>query len=442
MKLYVAGDSGPSGFGTATRELVKQFHGHPEIQLTFRTHQWGLNREGMHFENRSFADQRWAERLLREDTINDDYVISDPRTLSDRDTDLMDDLGTNESIGSEDCMIREFEGPEDVWLAVGGMSFAEQAPEDDDIYTIISTDYNLDIVPRDWEWFMEQVDEVWVPSEWTKQAIENRLGPRRDVIAMPYGVPMDYEPTEYDCEICRHNSGQGGTPPQIDCLRDGQFNFLAISRFYHIKGLYRLVKAFVEEFRSHDDVRLFIKTTSNQQFAFNPGSLPQYVVQRDLGYTYDPPDIGIAVTSMEEQYLHDLLGHVDAFAQTSRAECFGIAQFQAAYCRTPVVYTDWSAQAELIDGDNGFFGVSEYAVETVGQESPAFVYDPHNGYPPEAQWAVPSVGAIQDRLRELYEMDDADLEAAGEAAREYVKENFRWEERIQPRIDRLMEAAA
>lgn len=439
MKLYITGDTGPSGFGVATRYLIKNLIDSDQFNITVRTHQWGMNKEGIAFEGGGLPDRRWEEYLLKNNIANEDYLIEDPREMADRQGDLLQNLGTNKEIESEKCIIRQFEDEEDVWLAVGGIPFTEHAPERP--YTILSTDYNLDIVPRKWEYHINQVDEVWVPSEWTRQSILNRIGDGYSdkVKTYPYGVPMDYEPTEYDCEVCPHNSGGGANRPQR-CLRDDSFNFLVISRFYHIKGIYRTVRAFIEEFRQSDDVRMFIKTTSNNQFQFNPIQSTQAIVN-ELKYP-DPPEIGFAIEPLETQYLYDLMGHCDAFLQYSRAECFGIAQFQAAYCGTPVAYTNWSAQEELMDTDNdGLFPLNDYEVEKTNQEFRGLPYEVSGEYPPDGKWATPSIEAIREHMRELYEMDREELDHAGKKAREYVSENFKWSDAIEPRIERLKTVA-
>lgn len=439
--VYLAGDTGPSGFGVATRGLLDQLLQSDEINVTCRTHFWGLNRDGIHFSNRSFPDKRFQERILREGDINEDHLMEDPRELPEREDDLLNNLGTNPEVDPEKCIVREFEGQEDVWLAIGGANFAEQAPRGP--YTIVSTDFNLDIVPRDWEYCLNQVDEFWVPSEWTRQAVLNRVGWEHSdsVRSFHYGIPMEYRPTEYDCRVCPHNKGQMGPGGPSRCLRDDSVNFLVVSRFYHIKGLYRTIKAFIEEFRANEDVRLFIKSTSNNQFEFNPVASAQSVAN-ELGYP-DTPEIGFATDFMETQYMYDLLGHCDAFIQASRAECFGIAQVQAAYCGTPVIYTNWSSQAEILDDEtDGFLSINDYQIEPPRQESPAFAFDVHGDYPPDANWATPSVEAIQERMREVFEMSSAERDQLGQSAKQFVEERYDWADKAEPRIDRLKGVSA
>lgn len=441
MDVYLCGDTGPSGFGVATREVLKHLVESDEFNVTAKTHFWGLNKEGIHFHDGGFPDTRMQEWLYREDYINDDYLITDPREMADRrNVDLMQDLGTAETTPSEECIVKQFDGREDVWLTIGGPGFAEQAPKNPHIYTILSTDYNLDIVPRDWEYYLNQVDETWVPSGWTRDAIENRSPDLADdVHAMPYGINMRYEPTEYDCDVCPHNTAQQQAGPPQQCARRGATTFLMVSRFYHIKGIYRTIKAYIEEFRQNDDVQLILKTTSNNQFEFNPVAAIQGIID-ELGYP-DNPEMGPVMKPMETQYLYDLMGHADAFIQASRAECFGIAQLQAAYCGTPVIYTNWSAQAELLPELGGFLPIDDYEVERPRQEYRGLPFEVSDSYPPDSNWAVPSIEAIRERMREIHEMKREDREQIGQQARRHVKQHFKWADAMEPRFERLREAS-
>ncbi len=445
VNVYIAADTGPSGFGIASKALIRELVDRKDVNLTVKTHFWGWNRKGFQIGNRKFTDTRFREYLMRNDYVNEDYLIEDPRDMADRrDVNLTQNMDSNTTVDPQECMIRQFEGKEDVWLAIGGPGFAEQAPQDDDIYTIVSTDFNLDIVPRKWEHYLDQVDEMWVPAKWVKKAIENRFGDTRPelvdkVKVFRYGVPMDYEPTDYDCEACpnqHQNLPATRAAGNATCLKDDKFNFLVISRFYHIKGVYRTIKAFVEEFRGDEPVRLFFKTTSNQQFQFNPVQSVQSVIN-ELGYP-DPPEIGMKVEPFDEQHLYDLMGHCDAFIQASRAECFGIAQFQAAYCGTPVIATDWAAQAELIPDDNeGFLKLKDYTVERPKPETQAFMFAGSDDYPPDSHWATPSIEELGDKMRQLYEMSQEERDRRGQQAREFVEQQFQWSEQVKPRVERL-----
>lgn len=447
VKLYMPVDTGMSGHGVVSKGFINHLLD-KDIELSVKTHFWGWTKKGFEFQTpRNFADTRFREKLFRSGRINEDYLIEDPREAANRtDIDLTKNLSTNSETDPKECIIRDFEGKEDVWFTVGGMDFAKQAPQDDDIYTIVETDWNLDIIPRKWEYYLKQVDECWVPNLWNYNAFKKRLGednPLMDKVKIiPYGVPFNYEPTEYDCEVCP-NQHQGRKTNQT-CLRDDKFNFLLISRFYHIKGFYRMIKAFIEEFRGGDPVRLFVKTTSNQQFNFNAKKSIAGIIN-ELGYP-DPPEIGIKTEPLKTQRLYDLLGHVDAFLQVSRAECVGIAPWQAIHCRTPAIVTDWSAFNEELNSegsgamdDRGVLKVKDYKVEKPKPEFKGIMYAGSDDYPPDSKWAVPSVEAIQEKMRKIYEMSEEERGKMGRKAREQAHEKMSWENFIDQRVKRIKE---
>lgn len=441
--VFIAADTGGSGFGVAAKGLVKQLIQNPDFKVTLRTHQWGWNREGHKFED-DMGDQRFKHFIWNNGYVNKDFISDTSREVVDRKkklTPLTLDLRDSRTVDSKECMVRQFTGKEDVWLGIGGQNFAESAPDDDDIHTILSTDFNLDKVPRDWEHYLGMVDEVWVPSQWTFNSIKKRFQDSNPEIVdktywMHYGIRMNYEPTEYNCFACPNDKHGDGDIVNQPCLKDDKFTFLVVSRFYHIKGVYRTIKAFMNEFRGSEDVRLFFKTTSNNQFQFSPGQTVQGVID-ELGYP-DPPEVGIKKDMLDTQQLYDLYGQADCFVQASRAECFGIAQLEAAYCGTPVIYTDWSSQAEVMDGDvEGMHPIKEYEVEAPRKETESLVYGGANEYPPDSKWASPDVEALGDKMREIFNKSNDELEKEGKANSTYVEDNYQWSEKAEERIKRI-----
>ncbi len=440
VRLYLAADTGASGFGIASKGLIRELVASEEVELNLKTHNWNWNRNGENY-GRKFTDTRFREFMLSNGYVNEEYLVEDGRDAARKQkVELVDNLDSSEEVDDEQLMVKQFDGKEDVWLAIGRPDFAEQAPRDDEIYTILSTDYNPDKIPRRWEHHWDQVDEVWVPAEWVKKSVANRFSHRRpDLVSKTkvfrYGVPMEYEPAKYDCRACPDLHRDPGN--SMTCLKDGKFNFLAVSRMKHLKGMYRTVKAFIREFSGDEDVRLFLKVPTNQDFPYHPAESVKAVMEEVN--PDNPPAIGMMVEMIKEQYLYDLMGFADGFIQASRAECFGISPLQAAYCGTPVIATDWSAQRELMPDDNpGFLKVKDYRLESSERESEYFRY---NEYPPDSRWAVPDVGALRRKMRQLYEMEEEERERRGLEASKYIRENFDWEEKAEERIERLKEVA-
>jgi len=435
MEVYETGDSGPSGHGTVMRGHIEHLLDQ-DVDVTFRTHQWGWNDQGF-LVDRPFVDSRWKNKIITEDRFNEEYFVSSPREVKQREDDLVDNLGSGKSHRPIDCPIRDFEGKEDVWHTIGGMEWVPQAPDDPDITTVMETDYNLDCVPHQWVEWAKEVDEVWVPNQWVYSAFES-AGYTDNIEIVPYGVNFSYKPTAYDCTSCpanQHTQPRGGG----QCLDDDKFTFFSVMRWYHIKGVDILLEAFLREFSGDEDVRLFLKTTSNNQFQLDGGGVHRAVshLVNQLGLD-NPPEVGLRTEMLGEQQMMDLFGLADAFAFPSRAECVGISWVQAMHAGTPVVTNNYSAMDEYISEDEAILigeGDKKHPESRVN-------WVPRKGgkwYPDEASWFEPDMQAVQDALRKAYEMGDSEREQMAQNGQEMVHNTFDWEEHIEKRVQRFRE---
>jgi len=439
IKIYNPVDVMPSGHGSVSRGHVKNILDYDNIELTVRTHQAGWNDKGFIVSGRPFADSRFKNKVITSDRLNEEYLINSPDELRHREDDLVDNLGSGENHRSYDCPIHDFSGKEDVWHTIGGMEWVPQAPDHTEIATVMETDYNLNHVPHQWVEWSKEVDEVWVPNEWVYSAFEE-AGYTDNIEIVPYGVDFSYKPTDYDCTSCpanKHTQPRGGG----QCLSDDTFTFFSVMRWYHIKGVDILLEAFLREFSGDEDVRLFLKTTSNNQFELDGGGVHQAVQHliQELGLT-NPPEIGIRTEMMSDQQLMDLYGLSDTFAFPSRAECVGISWVQAMHAGTPVVTNNWSAMKEYISDDEAILindGETKHPESRVN-------WVPRKGgkwYPDEAEWFEPDMQAVQNALRKAYEMNEDERDALGKRGQSMVHETFNWDDHIKTRVERFEQLA-
>jgi len=439
MKIYEAVDLFPSGHGQVSRGMVSYLLD-KDVELTVRSQQMGWNKEGMIVGDRPYTDTRFRNKVITSGRVNEDALIESKDEVRQRPDDFLDNLGTSETVRSHDAIIRDFTDKEDVWHCIGGMEWTPQAPSDDpDIATVVETDYNLNHVPHQWVEWSKAVDEVWVPNEWVYSAFEE-AGYTDNVEIVPYGIDFSYKPTDYDCTSCpanKHTQPYGGG----QCLDDDKFTFFSVMRWYHIKGVDILLEAFLREFSGDEDVRLFLKTTSNNQFELNGGGVHQAVQQliQELGIT-NPPEIGIRTEMMSDQHLMDLYGLADAFAFPSRAECVGISWAQAMHAGTPVVTNNWSAMEHYISDDEAILiddGETKHPESRVD-------WVPRKGgkwYPDEAEWFEPEMEAVQAGLREAFEMSEDERDALGQRGQQMVHDTFDWDEHIETRVERFEQLA-
>lgn len=436
MKIYEAVDLFPSGHGHVGRGHISSLLD-KDVALTVRTQQTGWNKDGQIVGDRPFVDSRFKNKILTSGRVNDKHLITEETDLSQRSDDFSSFLGTSRTVRPHDCLIRDFEGREDVWHAIGGMEFTTMAPSHDpNIAAVVETDYNLDRVPDQWIRWAKDVDEVWVPNKWVYDSFK-KAGYTDNIEIVPYGIDFSYKPTDYDCTSCmgKHT----GQHRDSACLDDDTFTFFSVMRWFHIKGVDVLLEAFLREFSGDEDVRLFLKTTSNNRF--DMGNIGQLVnkFSQSLGIT-NPPEIGIRTEMMSDQHLMDLYGLADAFAFPSRAECVGIAWAQAMHAGTPVVTNNWSAMNEYIADDEAIL-VDDGEVKHPEARVEWVPIKTGEWYPPEANWFEPSIPAVQAALREVYEMNPAERNAIADRAQRMVHNTFCWDEHIETRLDRFEQLA-
>jgi glycosyltransferase involved in cell wall biosynthesis len=438
MKIYEAVDVMPSGHGHVGRGHVGSLLD-KDVELTVRTQQTGWNNFGAIPGDRPYADSRFKNDVITSNKLNEAHLIDSMDDLRQRVDDFTNNVGSGENHRSEDCIIEDFDGREDVWHTIGGMEFVPMAPDSDEIGTIMETDYNLNHVPHQWVEWSKDVDEVWVPNQWVYDAFD-AAGYTDNIEIVPYGVDFSYKPTDYDCTSCpgKHVQPEYGAG---QCLGDDTFTFFSVMRWYHIKGVDILLEAFLREFSGDEDVRLFLKTTSNNQFELNGGGVHQAVQQlvNDIGIT-NPPEIGLRTEMMSDQQLMDLYGLADAFAFPSRAECVGISWIQAMHAGTPVVTNDWSAMAEYISDDEAILVDDGEARQPFSRVN----WLPRKGgewYPDEAEWFEPDIQAVQNAMRQAYEMSESERDELGKRGQEMVHETFDWDEHIETRLERFKQLA-
>ena len=188
--------------------------------------------------------------------------------------------------------------------------------------------------------------------------------------------------------------------PLIHRGRRDVFTFGSLGSFTPRKGIDVLIRAFQDEFRPGEPVRLLLKTTDRP---------PEYPI-RD-------PRVTLLQASVDRRSLVDLYGQMDAFVLPSRGEGFGLCGLEAMSTGLPVIATDWSGPVEYLDPEDSY-PLSYRLVEAGGTEAHGFRYF--------GMWAEPSYEHLRSLLRRLYEHPD---EAAdkGRRAAERVHRHWTWD---------------
>jgi glycosyltransferase involved in cell wall biosynthesis len=198
--------------------------------------------------------------------------------------------------------------------------------------------------------------------------------------------------------------------PYLSRPRSDRYTFGCFGAFSPRKGIDVLIRAFQDEFRPGEPVRLLLKST---------GPAPAYAIQ--------DPRITLRSGYLSGDALLEFLRQMDAFVLPSRGEGFGLCGLEAMATGLPLIATNWSGPAEYIDSTCGY-PLNYKLVDAGGIESNHVVY--------HGRWAEPDYGHLRSLLRWLYEHPDEAAEK-GRRAAERVHRHWTWDRVARQMVDDL-----
>ena len=261
-------------------------------------------------------------------------------------------------------------------------------------------------VPRPWVRSIEEnVDELWVPSEFVRQVLR-RAGASRTAIEV---LPNGFDPAIF--------TPQGPASRPLGCRRCA---FLFVGGAIRRKGVDLLLEAYRAAFHPTDDVTLVL-LLSDAAGSYRHNSLSRNL--RQSATDIHTPHVQILSEPLNDATLASLYRGCDALAMPYRGEGFGLPLLEARACGKPVITTAAGPAPEFCDES------SAYLIPAQEQQVPD---DP----PPlgplagEFTWFEPDFGSLVAALRRIYEYPE---EAAqrGRLASHQVHQNYTWKHLAQ-----------
>jgi glycosyltransferase involved in cell wall biosynthesis len=246
--------------------------------------------------------------------------------------------------------------------------------------------WELPVAPPSWAAGMNFVHEVWVPSQFTADAL-GMLAPGR-VRVVPHPVAV--------------------SPPKPAALDRAAFGlpanaFIVLTAFslassFARKNPLAAVAAFRAAFGDRPDRILVLKLSHTEAWPEDLAVLRAAVA--------GAANIRIETRVLAEADYHALTACADAVLSLHRSEGFGLVPAEAMLLGKPVVATDWSATAAFIDASNGV----PVPYTLIPAVDPRGVFEA-----PGAVWADADVQAAARALRDLADHPDR-CRALGQAA--------------------------
>lgn len=236
--------------------------------------------------------------------------------------------------------------------------------------------------PKEWARVAPWFDEIWVPSQFTAQAVsttlaeagQSELASRLRVMPHPVTPPPD--------------PSLGPSPlPLKPGVTHALVMFDGRSAFAR-KNPWAAIEAWVRAFPQPRTEACLIVKGSNLQT--DPASQTRLEALADTR-----SDIRLLQADLSDAELWGLLAHVDLVISLHRGEGFGLVAAEAMALGKPVLMTGWSGVMDFADADSA--ALVPYRL------IPA--RDPSGAYR-QGQWADPDIDAAALALRDLIEHPD------------------------------------
>ena len=193
--------------------------------------------------------------------------------------------------------------------------------------------WELPVIPPAWIDAARRYHEIWVPSEFTANALRPALGGKVKVAGYPLSPPV------LDSSLAR--------AVRERYLPDPDHGFLAIAAGDANSSMSRknpvgAIHAFRKAFPGRDDVRLVIKTSGlRAAHASVRGRIETAIDDDERVIIVDEP--------LPQPEFEALFAAADIFVTLHRSEGFGLSLARAVLVGTPVLATGWSGNTDFID---------------------------------------------------------------------------------------------
>ena len=240
-----------------------------------------------------------------------------------------------------------------------------------------------DKIPEYWiEYILdERVDQIWVPSQHTEDAIIKTLtkGNEPTTKMLPTINKIKIVPHGVDLAIF--------SPRKVK--RDKRFTFVCNKGWrggYEDRGgVAYVLKAFCEEFDKKDDVVLILKLNPSY---LNPEQLKEKM--DELKLSEDRPEIKINIDNISYKKLPELYSQGDVYVCAQRADAFNLPGIEAMACGLATLQTGYGGQCDYMSPDNSHY--INYKLEEVKGD---IQYE-------GIKWAIPDVEDIKKKMRYVF----------------------------------------
>jgi len=267
-------------------------------------------------------------------------------------------------------------------------------------------------VPLKWaEQIEDNVDELWVPSDFVRSAFVGSGIRAQRVRTIPNGVNVDTFRPE----------GKRWRPEGTR-----EFAFLFVGGTIRRKGIDLLLQAYGDAFSPDDDVTLIVKDSGGGTFYQHNNLLSQ--VFNFAGRPSSPHLLTIS-KNLDDEELAALYRGCDVFVLPYRGEGFGMPLIEAMACGKPVITTAEGPSRDFCPAETSYL-VPAREVEIPDPPPPL------GELSGDFTWFEPDVGELARSLCYVVEHRD-EANQRGWAAAKVISQRYNWARVTQLYLDRI-----
>lgn len=203
-------------------------------------------------------------------------------------------------------------------------------------FKILYTTIESTTIPEQFIEACQNYNEIWVTSDFCKEVLE-----KHDI-----SVPIIVMPNSIDTDLYTIEGNEYQFHPPLN-----DFVFVSVFGWSYRKGYDVLLKAYLQEFTSEDNVSLLLVSKAQGGPDVIRKEVNKYIKEYCLEKA---PHIARCSKSIPESVMPDLYRASDAFVLYSRGEGFCLPCCEASLCGIPVISTNCSGQSMFLNHDNSY----------------------------------------------------------------------------------------
>lgn len=248
-----------------------------------------------------------------------------------------------------------------------------QCPPDhpSNAYRIGRTMFETDRLPNGWLARLQQLDEIWVPTEFSRRVFLEAGVDDARLQVIGEGVDSAF----FD------RSRVGVDLPRTSFIDRTRFTtvFCFVGKWEARKNIQTLMRAFTSQFANIPSVALAVVTQKYHS---------------DVDIPLDLNDRILFFNNIDERHLPGFFAEANAFVTATHGEGFGRPIVEAMSMSLPVIAPFWSGMTEYLTPDNSF-PIAVSSLEPVG-----------SGPFAEHMWATVDEALLADAMRQVYEQPE------------------------------------